>query len=546
MDRTYDAIIVGGGPAGLSAAIYLARAQYRVLVMEKEKMGGQITITSEVVNYPGVPVTSGKKLTEGMRQQGERFGAEFLMTEVKALELEGDWKVVHTDKGEYKALSVLLATGSSPRKLGFPGEKEFQGRGVAYCATCDGEFFTGKQVFVIGGGFAAAEEAVFLTRYASHVTVIVREEDFTCDGAVADGARNHPDIDIHYETELIEAGGQGKLQYAVFRNNADNSTWRYDAQDGDTFGIFVFAGYVPAVELFEGQVELSQTRNLVTDRDQKTSLDGVYGAGDVCVKPLRQVVTAVSDGALAATAMEKWISSQYTALKLPEREKPVPKKPLVESPSLQENSEEESGWISSAMKAQLDAVFGKFQSNVLLKLYKDSSKLSDEIESFVQEVAALTDKIQVETLPLTGDSFEGSGPLIAVCSEDGSWRGTSFHGVPGGHEFNSFVIALYNAAGPGQPLAPETLAQIREVEKDVHLQVMVSLSCTMCPELVMAAQRLALENRHITTQVYDLAHYPQLKEKYDIMSVPCLVMNDGETISFGKKNIEEILELISS
>ena len=166
----YDVIIVGGGPAGLSAAIYMARARYKVLVMEKEKIGGQITITSEIVNYPGVEQSSGKDLTHSMKEQAEAFGAEFAMAEVLDLDLDQDIKVLHTTAGEYKALGVVLATGANPRKLGFKGEKEFQGRGVAYCATCDGEFFTGLEVFVIGGGFAAVEEGIFLTKYAKKVT----------------------------------------------------------------------------------------------------------------------------------------------------------------------------------------------------------------------------------------------------------------------------------------------------------------------------------------------------------------------------------------
>ena len=188
----YDVVVVGGGPAGLTAGLYLARACYRVLVVEKETFGGQITITSEVVNYPGAGRTDGRALTETMRAQAESFGAEFLMADVTNLELDGDVKKVHTDRGVFSCFGVLIATGAHPRVLGFPGETEFRGRGVAYCATCDGEFFTGKEVFVVGGGFAAAEESVFLTRYARHVTVLVREDAFTCAEATAREALEHP------------------------------------------------------------------------------------------------------------------------------------------------------------------------------------------------------------------------------------------------------------------------------------------------------------------------------------------------------------------
>ena len=187
----YDVIVVGGGPAGLTAAIYLARARYRVLVLEKEQFGGQITITHEVVNYPGIGKTSGKQLTDTMQQQAEAFGAEFLLTEATGLDLTGDIKTVHTGRGDFRSFGVLLATGAHPRTVGFKGEQEHKGRGVAYCATCDGEFFTGKEVFVVGGGFAAAEESVFLTKFASHVTILMKTDDFTCAEAAAEPARRH-------------------------------------------------------------------------------------------------------------------------------------------------------------------------------------------------------------------------------------------------------------------------------------------------------------------------------------------------------------------
>ena len=207
-DNLYDVVVVGGGPAGLTAALYLARAKYRVLVLEKEQFGGQITITHEVVNYPGLGKVSGKTLTETMRRQAEAFGAEFMLAEASDLDIESDVKTVHTNRGDYDCFGILIATGAHPRMIGFKGEEEHKGRGVAYCATCDGEFFTGKEIFVVGGGYAAAEESVFLTKFARHVTILIRGDDFTCATAVAEPAKKHDKISILTNTVVEEVAGE--------------------------------------------------------------------------------------------------------------------------------------------------------------------------------------------------------------------------------------------------------------------------------------------------------------------------------------------------
>ena len=535
MEHLYDVVVIGGGPAGLTAALYLARARYRVVVVEQERFGGQITITSEVVNYPGVERTSGAELTETMRRQAEGFGAEFLLAEVTGLELEGDVKTVRTSRGALSCFGVLLATGAHPRMVGFRGEEQFRGRGVAYCATCDGEFFTGKDVFVVGGGFAAAEESVFLTKYARHVTILIRGDDFSCAQATADATRNHEKITILTNTVVEEVSGDTALRSIRMRNAKTGEETEHQAADGETFGVFVFAGYEPATELVRGLAELDGQGYILTDRSQKTTADGLYAAGDVCVKPLRQVVTAVGEGALAATELERLCAAmqQKTGLR--------PQAPKSRAREPEAQAQTKDGLFTGEMLSQLHTVFDRMASSLILRLCLDETPVSAELEHYMQELAAQSDKLSVEQ----GDPSKVEHlPCVQICRFDGSWTGLAFHGVPGGHEFTSFVLGLYNAAGPGQALDEDTEAAIRAIRKPVELQVLVSLSCTMCPELVTAAQRLAAAHPDISAQVYDLNHFPDLREQYQVMSVPCLVVNRGEQISFGKKNIRQLLELL--
>ena len=520
----------------MTAALYLARARYRVVVVEKDHFGGQITITSEVVNFPGVERTSGAALTESMRKQAESFGAEFLLAEVTGLDLTGDVKTVRTSRCDLKCFGVLLATGAHPRMVGFQGEEQFRGRGVAYCATCDGEFFTDKDVFVVGGGFAAAEESMFLTKYARHVTILIRGDGFTCAQATADAARNHEKITVLTNTVVEEVSGDTALRFIRYRNTRTGQVTKHHAADGETFGVFVFAGYEPATELVQGLAELDEQGYVLTDRSQKTTADGLYAAGDVCVNPLRQVVTAVGDGALAATELERLCAAMQARTGL------RPQQPVSRAEEAAAPAEAGSTLFNGDMLSQLHTVFARMASPLILRLFLDETPLSAELRQYMDELAAQSGKLSVEVGdPASADHL----PCVRVCRADGDWTGLAFHGVPGGHEFTSFVLGLYNAAGPGQALDEESRNAIHAIQKTMDLQVLVSLSCTMCPELVTAAQRVAAENPNITAQVYDLNHFPDLREKYQVMSVPCLVVNSGEQVSFGKKSIRQLLELLT-
>ena len=537
MDNLYDVVIVGGGPAGLTAALYLARAKYRCVVLEKEQFGGQISITHEVVNYPGITKTSGKNLTDTIQHQAMSFGAEFQMAEATGFDLAGDIKTVHTNKGDYRCFGILLATGAHPRSVGFQGEDAYKGRGVAYCATCDGEFFTGKEIFVIGGGYAAAEESVFLTKFARHVTVLIRKDDFSCAASVADLAKNHPKITVLTNTVMEEVSGETGLTYARYKNTATGEVTEYRSEE--SFGVFVFAGYAPATETVKNIVALNEHGYIVTDTSQKTNMDGVYAAGDVCIKPLRQVVTATSDGALAATELEKYVAAVHRKTGL----RAYAHAPKQDKPNVAVESHETaaSGELFTAeMRQQLDTVFARMEKTMLLKLYLDSRPISLELENFISALCALTNKL---TMKVCDRKPEGIlAPCVEVCSMDGASTGLAFHGVPSGHEFTSFMLGLYNTAGPGQALDDMTRQQIATIKEKVDMKILVTLSCTMCPDVVVAAQRIAAENANVTAHVYDIRHFENLKNQYNVMSVPCLIIND-EKFFFGKKSIQQIIEL---
>lgn len=581
----YDVIVVGGGPAGLTAGLYLARARYRVLILEKDDFGGQITITNEVVNYPGVGRTTGRELTQTMRQQAQDFGAEFLSAEAIGLDVHGDVKTVHTSRGDLKAFGILIATGASPRKLGFEGESEYAGRGVAYCATCDGEFFTGKEVLVVGGGFAAAEESVFLTTYASKVTVLVREQDFTCDATVAAAAKNNPKIDVRYQVELQGVtAGQGGLREATILNRATGQTETWKPADGGTFGVFVFAGYVPATNLVRGVVELDDYGYVVTHGYLETSVPGVYAAGDLRAKNLRQVVTATADGAIAAVELERYAKrmSEKTGL-IPQRPTscvyeqstaktdaasladttpaPAPVKRSTDAAAAANAVRKPGELFSDTTKQQLNVVFNRMSRPVTLALELDDTPLSTELQGFIDAMVALSDG-KLKSVVVDGEyekddtgravfDVEHVLPAARPCVRmvvDGKPTGLAFHGVPSGHEFNSFVLGLYNAAGPGQPLGDDLIERAKSIASPLNIMILVSLTCTMCPETVLASQRLASLNPAVRAEAYDVSHFPELKDQYGAMSVPCIVINRGgeQTVEFGKKSIPQMLDLIGA
>lgn len=293
-EKLYDVIVIGGGPAGLTAALYLARAGCRTLVLEKRGYGGQIALTNEVVNYPGVPKTSGMELTDTMRHQAESFGAEFLIAEAQELSLFDAEKTVKTSVGDFRCIGVLLATGAQPKMAGFRGEEEFRGRGVSYCATCDGAFFRGKDVAIVGGGNTALEDALYLANVCRTVYLVHRRDAFRGEKALADRVRQKENIKIQYDSAVSKIRGESAVSSVLLENTKTGAQ-----QELPVSAVFVAIGLIPENEIFSRQLPLDDNGYFVAGEDCKTPLEGVFVAGDCRSKLLRQIITAAADGAVA-------------------------------------------------------------------------------------------------------------------------------------------------------------------------------------------------------------------------------------------------------
>ena len=308
MDSIYDVIILGAGPAGLAAGLYAGRASLSTLIIEKLAPGGQIAITDEIENYPGsVEHETGPSLVKRMAAQAKKFGTEIVSDTVLAVELSGEIKTIRCASGEYRAKTVIAATGVVHKPIGCIGEKELTGKGVSYCATCDAAFFEGLEVYVVGGGDAAVEEALYLTKFARSVTLIHRRDQLRAAKSIQQKAFANEKMRFFWDSVVEELRGDGVLESMILRNvkTGERREITADEEDG-TFGVFVFVGFEPAGTIFGGQLEM-KNGYLVTDDDMKTNLPGVFAAGDIRVKSLRQVVTAVSDGAIAAVSAERYL-----------------------------------------------------------------------------------------------------------------------------------------------------------------------------------------------------------------------------------------------
>lgn len=301
-----DLVIIGAGPAGLTAGLYAARAGLKALLLEKTVPGGQIITTDWVENYPGFPEgISGFDLVDRMKSQTERFGLVVQSREVKRLELSPDKKIVATDKGSFEAKALILACGATPQKLGIEGETQMTGKGVSYCATCDGPFYRDQEVAVIGGGDVAVEEAVFLTRFARKIHLIHRRGELRATKVVQKRAMDEKKISIVWDTIPTRIVGESEVEGLDLKNVTSGEVSHLPVQ-----GVFVFIGYLPTTDLVKGLLELDAQGFVITDDDMETSVPGVFAAGDIRSKLLRQVATAVGEGATAAFAVEKYLEGR--------------------------------------------------------------------------------------------------------------------------------------------------------------------------------------------------------------------------------------------
>ena len=540
----YDVVIIGAGPAGLSAALFLARACYRIAVVEKESQGGLASIVREIVDYPGITSISGPDLMKSMREHAASFGAEFITAGATALRnMENDIKTVVTTAGELNCYGVLLATGARPKSVGFKGEAAFRGKGISYTATIDAEFFTGKEIFVIGSGTEAAEDCVFLTKYASHVTVLVPAQDYTCDYAFWEKAQEHPNITIYKNTRVEEVSGDTLVRRLVWHDLTLDKAHVFEPESGDTFGIFILVGHEPATRIVRGLIELDAYYYVPVDSRKRTSLTGLYAAGDVCSYTFRQVLTAASDGAIAANSLIKYVYRMQSKVGLVPVQN-VRRASVHKTVDSSEGNadEKQKSVFTPEMLSQLQTTFMDMERDLILHIFPDDSEASRELERYMNALSGFVNGIEVVT-DFPDDTEKDLRPYVRVEYTDGSYAGFSFHGMPGGNEFTSFVLGLYNASCHGQHVEDEVRQKIESIGHDLHFTVLVTLTCTMCPDLVSSVQRLATLNPHITCDVYDLNHFPQLREKYNVMSVPCYFINDGP-LMFGKKTVEQLSKII--
>jgi len=304
--KSYEVIIIGGGPAGLTSALYASRARLSTLLIENALFGGQMTTTELIENYPGFPQgVTGDELSRLMEDQAKRFGAEMVNQEIVEVKLEGDLKSVRTHESSYLCKALIICTGTEYRKLGVSGENEFAGKGISYCATCDGAFFKDSQIFVVGGGDSALTEALFLTKFVKELTIIHRRDELRATKIYQERALENPKIKFLWNSVVQEIKGNQVVRSVLIKNVKTG-----EIKEFSTDGIFLFVGLIPRTQFLKGLIQMNEEGYILTDENCETSVKGIYAAGDCRKKLLRQIATAVGEGATAAFTAEKYLESK--------------------------------------------------------------------------------------------------------------------------------------------------------------------------------------------------------------------------------------------
>ena len=537
MTKIYDVIVIGGGPAGLTSGIYGGRAKLDVLMIEKDSIGGQISLTDEVVNYPGLKKVSGKELMKAMREQAKNFGVEFVQTEVTEVHFSGDIKKIITQSGEYQAYSVIIASGLVHKKLKFIGEEEYQGKGISYCATCDGEFFAGRDIFVIGAGFAACQEALFLTRYAEKVYIIAREPEFTCARSIVDKVRANSKIEVIFNNEVVEVSGDKLARKIKVRNDVTSEIKEFSSKNGENIGVFIFVGQEPKTKLYKGKIDLDDDGYVITDTRMRTNVDGVYAVGDIRQKYLRQLVTAVADGAVAIYDVEKYVYDEKKKNDVVEIKKEIP---VAEKPP---------GLFSDEVFNQIKETTDKFREDIELILVKnEDEEKNKKLLEISSELSKISDKIKFKILDSKDELLQGKVslerlPALYLLDKEGKYARIKYSTVPMEHELESFLQAMNNIVGEEEKVRESLLARISKLDKKINVKIGVSLKCTRCPQTVRATQTIVSKNKNIDLEVIDVITHKEFKTKYDIVGVPAIVVND-KNLYFGQMNLEEMIEIL--
>lgn len=508
----YDLIIIGAGCAGLSAGIYAGRAKTNTLIIDQKKPGGQIYNTNKVVNYPGIIKTSGPNLIDTMKTQVNNFNVNIIEDKIIKTDFTQSIKKLYSTSKEYEAYSIIIATGAMPRILNFEGEHKFTGRGIAYCATCDGEFFEGLDIYVIGGGYAACEEAIYLTRYGKTITMLVRENDFLCAKTIVDQVKANPKIKVLFNVEVIKALGNNFLEEIEIIHNDTNIKETFNSRH-NPIGLFIFAGYIPATSIFENQIELNNQGYVITNDKLETNIKGVYAAGDLRIKDLRQIVTAISDGAISAINAQHYLNN-------------IDKLKSVKTNSTQ--------LINDDLSDQLAIIFKKLELPVNLEMYLDDTSTSLKLNEYIETIVNLSNKLILKSY----NSNEIHLPKLLIKDTNITW-----HGIPAGHELTPLILIIYYLSTKKYELDKTIIDQIHSINYDIEIKVGVTLICTYCPTLVQNIALIAIINPHIKLDIYDISLFNDFKAKYRIMSVPAMIINENRVI-FGAKSVEEIIQIL--